>query len=329
MSTVSIYDIANDAWYSQDTTGDIPGQLAQGCSVVASAPDNSSHNIYWYGGFDGINSSSTFSDDVWVLSVPSFVWTKLYSGNSTHGRAGHRCVKPYPDQMFVVGGYTSQTTEDNYPACIEGNIVQNFNLSSGEWLTSYSPLVWSNYTVPSAIVSKIGGTSTGGSEIIQPSPSGWSDPALATVFGTEYVGTPTTNWYPYNLSSPSSSSTSSSSSSSSGGLPSWVGPVLGVVLGLLALSAIIAGFLLWRRRQYKKRRGSATTAETPDTRRGRILSWVRGQPMGMPPGKAMTVTSEATEAPTSPYSELEGPSVTSKTVSVSEVADQQIYEMPG
>jgi len=109
MTTVSVYDVANKVWYEQETSGDSPGALNQGCTVVASAEDMSSHNIYWYGGYNGIHPDQPFSDDVYVLSIPSFIWTRVYAGNSTHGRAGHRCAKPYPDQMVVVGGYSILT----------------------------------------------------------------------------------------------------------------------------------------------------------------------------------------------------------------------------
>ena len=52
MSTISFYDIADKVWYEQPTNGVGPGQLTQGCAVLASAQDMSSHNIYWYGGYD-------------------------------------------------------------------------------------------------------------------------------------------------------------------------------------------------------------------------------------------------------------------------------------
>jgi hypothetical protein len=106
MSTVSIYDIATQQWYEQNTTGNIPSALTQGCTVRELAQDGFSHNIYWYGGFDGLSMTETLSDGVWVLSLPSFIWTKIYSGIASHTRAGHLCAKPYPDQMIVIGGYT-------------------------------------------------------------------------------------------------------------------------------------------------------------------------------------------------------------------------------
>ena len=127
MSTVSVYDIARQQWYEQVVTNDIPSALTQGCSVLESAQDGSSHNIYWHGGFNGYNAAETLSDDVWVLSIPSFTWTKLYPGTKTYGRAGHVCVKPYPDQMIVVGGYTSLAGTSL--TCLP-EFVRVFNLST-------------------------------------------------------------------------------------------------------------------------------------------------------------------------------------------------------
>src|SRR5882762_6933066 len=108
--------------YMQQTSGDIPPQLTLFCSVVAAAADNSSYNIYIYGGYDGIDSSHHTSDDVYVLSIPSFTWVKVYSGTSTHGRSGHKCVKVHPDQMFVLGGIH----QGDATICLNA-IIQVFN----------------------------------------------------------------------------------------------------------------------------------------------------------------------------------------------------------
>ena len=45
MEYVSIYDIANNTWYTQQTTGDIPEWRVGGCSVVAPAQDESSFSM--------------------------------------------------------------------------------------------------------------------------------------------------------------------------------------------------------------------------------------------------------------------------------------------
>lgn len=97
MDTIDIFDIAsldgggNGTWYKQNTTGDIPAPRELFCLVAASAPDNSSHNMcvsccglsatltltggisYLYG---GRNDTGMF-DQVYVLSLPQFRWTKV------------------------------------------------------------------------------------------------------------------------------------------------------------------------------------------------------------------------------------------------------------
>ncbi len=136
----------------QNTTGDFPPPLSQFCSVVAAAKDRSSFNIYIYGGYDGTDSEKRPSDDVYILSLPSFTWVKAYSGTSTHGRNGHKCVKPYPDQMFVLGGEYIDNSQ-----CVEGGIIQVFNLNTLKFQDKYDPSVWSDYEVPALVTAKIGG----------------------------------------------------------------------------------------------------------------------------------------------------------------------------
>jgi hypothetical protein len=154
METVSVYDVDSQRWYLQNTTGDTPPQLTQFCSVLASATDGSSHNIYIYGGYDGIEYDAAPSDDVYILSLPSFKWVKAYSGSgtTTHGRSGHRCMKVYPNQMFAVGGQRLDPTN-----CLEGGVVVNFNLNTLAFQDYYEPTEWSEYKVPDILTEKIGG----------------------------------------------------------------------------------------------------------------------------------------------------------------------------
>lgn len=145
--------LINNDRYLQNTTGDIPPQLTLFCSVVAPASDSSSFNIYIYGGYDGVNAESTPSDDVYILSVPSFTWIKAYSGQAVHGRSGHKCLKVYPDKMFVLGGIF----QNNPAVCLDGGFIQVFNLNTLEFQDTYSPTDWSNYSVPSIVTRQIGG----------------------------------------------------------------------------------------------------------------------------------------------------------------------------
>ncbi|KFY77754.1 hypothetical protein V499_02931, partial [Pseudogymnoascus sp. VKM F-103] len=327
ITTVSVYDVESKTWFQQDTTGG-PAKTAwtQGCTVVASAPDGSSHNIYYYGGFDGINLRSPFNDEVWILSLPSFTWVKAAVGRSGHGRAGHRCIKPYPDQMIVLGGYpanggTAQT-------CVTGGIVQLFNLTSLQWIDSYDPRVWSNYTVPSVVTAAIAGAAS----------TKWNNASLATVFETEYDTSKITPWYPYAYTSTPTNPTNppvpttTTVPAPGGGTPKWLAPVLGVVLTLVVLSALAIAFLLYRRRRYLRRRDSV--AATSEVNRNRILSWVWGHDP-----KTGTVTSD--ETPSTAFDDDSAGvggggrhlsttgTVPSVSVNVVEAGGDMVYELPG
>ncbi|KAK4235846.1 hypothetical protein C8A03DRAFT_17452 [Achaetomium macrosporum] len=287
MSTIDIYEVASGRWYRQRTTGG-PGQLTRGCAVFARAQDGSSFNIYYYGGYDGLHQEQAFSDDVWVLSLPSFTWVQLVSSN-VEGRAGHKCVMPYPDQMLVIGGYPSIASGGTL-GCLR-ETIRVFNLSTGTWIDRYDPAVYSNYTVPSAVYNAIGGSGTGGATATTPSPSGWDSDELASVFATQYPMSKITAYYPYASVGPANNTNPNvpapSAQDEGGGVPSYLPPVLGVVLGVVFLTVVAVLILLWRRRRYL-RRSTMSEAETEDTNGHRIKSWLRGQPSEV---KAPTITS--------------------------------------
>ncbi|KAI8628258.1 hypothetical protein F5Y19DRAFT_438726 [Xylariaceae sp. FL1651] len=282
MANVDIYDIAGGKWYQQPTIAG-PPQLAMGCAVVASAQDFSSYNIYYYGGFDGLHGEQDFNDDVWILSLPSFMWMKVSSGKPEHARAGHQCIMPYPDQMVTVGGFRAPNGESM--PCLDGGILQVFNLTEGNWLDSYDPDSWNMYGVPEMIHLMIGGNYSGGATMTTPTPSGWATQELASVFATTYPAAKITTFYPYSSQGPGNG-TRGSWSGSKGGTPSWVAPVLGVVLGLVFVTAIAVAILLYRRRKlwWKKNGGSENTPNEPADR---VTRW-----LGQTNAKTPTVTTD-------------------------------------
>lgn len=326
MQTIDIYDVASNTWYTQPTTGG-PSTRARGCAVLATASDSSSFNIYYYGGYDGIHVTDPFHDDVWVLSLPSFTWTQINNGTDSHARAGHKCFTPYPDQLMAIGGYPPLTGSISKPNCLDVGPIVMFNLTSGEWMDSYDPTKYGDYGVPEKVQAVIGGHASGGATATKPSPSGWATAALGKVFATPYDQKKITSYWPYaaaqTASSPAEPAPKPASKSS--GLPSWVGPVLGVILGLIALTCVIVLFCLWRRRKSLKNRSSTNTSEEAGLR---ILSWIRGQPHSH---KAATETTS--EVPTSPeMREYLHPSHTpSASVSVPplhhEMDDTQLVEL--
>ncbi|PKS07316.1 hypothetical protein jhhlp_005918 [Lomentospora prolificans] len=266
IKSIDIYDIGNDKWFRQETSSsESPPVTAQGCAVVQHASDFSSFNIYYYGGYTGEDRKEGFSDDVWILTMPSFKWIKAHSGTEAHARAGHKCVSPYPDQMMVFGGFTPKLGSG--PTCLEGGVIQLFNLTSLEWIDSYSPVVYAEYGVPEAVRKEIGGESWGGATANSPAASGgWSEESLQTLFETPYPSERIKTWYPYEPVEPSSRpgvSVSGEGKKSGSKLPGWVPPMLGAVLGLIAVVLVGIAIFVWRRRRILRagsRHGSVSTA---------------------------------------------------------------------
>lgn len=245
MTKLSIYDVKGEKWYTQSTTGDSPPPTADACAVVAHENGTNSYQIYVYGGYSGDLSSEPYNN-IWILSVPSFEWKQVISSDADGGRYGHICVTPYPDQMLVIGGAGGF----QFQPLPGGKMVQILNLTSLEWNDEYNPSVWAEYTIPDAVKSQ--------NNLNQPAAS--MDPELANLFQQPYE-TQTTIWYPY--TTPSSSGTK------------WLAPVLGGVLGGVAIA--VTAYLTWLFRRRKTRRASQpATSETQgaDSQAG-VENWRR------------------------------------------------------
>ncbi|KAK3319276.1 hypothetical protein B0H66DRAFT_575753 [Apodospora peruviana] len=324
MSTIDIYDIKSGDWFSQPTV-DAPSQLTRGCAVVAPAQDSSSFNIYYYGGYDGLAQDKPFNDDVWVLSLPSFTWTKLTQGSGS-GRAGHKCFMPYPDRMLAIGGYTSST--GTMPTCLQ-ETIRVLDLNTGTWLDEYDPATYSNYSVPDVIVKRIGGSPTGGATATTPLPSGWVSTDLSDVFSKQYPTSKILKYWPYPVETPTNNTNPNvpppdTGGGGGGGVPSFLPPVLGVVLGLMFLTMIAVLILLYRRRKLFKagNRGAISEAGTEDTNGHRIMSWMRGQG-SEPKAPTVTETSDYT-TPSSPADESAVGLVPQQPSSMAEIMGTEI-----
>ncbi|EGX96214.1 Galactose oxidase/kelch, beta-propeller [Cordyceps militaris CM01] len=297
MSTIDIYDVANSTWYQQPTTGG-PGTRTRGCAVVAPAADRSSFNIYYYGGFDGVDTSGSFPDDVWVLSLPSFTWTKISDGIPNHGRAGHKCFLPYPDQMMIVGGYTGGSDSQ----CLGGGPVVLLNLTSGAWMDHYDPTTFGTYGVHDKVQAVIGGNSAGHATATAPTPSGWATPALGNVFANTYDVKKMKTYWPYNPSSTNKTGPdypSPAPEQPSKGVPNWMAPILGVVLGLVLITGSLLVFCVWRRR-VAARKGSVDASSSHEAMSERLFSWAKGHNHPKPTDPSAHSAYEASEVARSP-----------------------------
>lgn len=193
--------VGDSKWYLKTATGQIPPNRRKFCAGSTWAKDQSSYNIYIYGGY-GFGENITGFDDVWILTLPTFEWIKWYpdgAGDSTpHGLL--TCNVIDNAQMIVIGGNNTNDTQCDAPD-VNGQHNLNLgqlNVNNAKWY-QYLPNL-TDYLVPPAIVSVTGGSPQGNATNLSPV-NGWSDTALSVYFGakaqfdtrtpTRYIPSPT------------------------------------------------------------------------------------------------------------------------------------------
>ncbi|KAL8367072.1 hypothetical protein RB595_007986 [Gaeumannomyces hyphopodioides] len=118
-SSLKVYDIGQKKWHTQPATGEAPMPRRDFCSVGVRGP-NGTYEIFVYGGaYDPNVANPTILDNVYILSLPGFFWTRAPSRGT--GRVSHSCAVVGKRQMLSVGG--SDRTHD----------------SGGEWTNSKDP----------------------------------------------------------------------------------------------------------------------------------------------------------------------------------------------
>ena len=244
LANISIYDIGNATWYQQMATGDIPPWRYMGCSVIVSAPDQSSHSIYVFGGWG--NSFGGSDGDVYVLSIPSFRWIRVNTDSNRRSR--HSCNIVGNHTMLVVGGIQpvgqqvlplDATGCDTTPMFAQG--LGMFSLNNHTWSTNYDPSTGAApYEIHPSISNVIGGNENGSAAIQTPA-GGFSQQALGTLLGAHQGSMNAVGTIP-NSTSPAGMQRLSR------------GIIAGIVIATIAGLAIILTltYVLLRRRHLRK-----------------------------------------------------------------------------
>lgn len=243
MSTIFLYDIAEGKWYQHSATGQIPENRRKFCAGATWAQDQSSYNIYLYGGA-GFAENATGFDDVYILTLPSFTWIKWYPTEPGPGYPHHSLTCNVIDnsQMLIIGG-----TFPASDACDAPDVWGTHNLDLGK--NNPDQVKWNlfnpnltTYYVPSEIVDVVGGGSTGGATVTAP-PTGWDSGDLSVYFQqrASYAARTPTRAIPGSTSTPHDSNESNKNA--------IIGGTVGGVVGFLLLAGVTTFLCIRKRRQ--------------------------------------------------------------------------------
>ncbi|KAI1333772.1 hypothetical protein F5Y15DRAFT_325094 [Xylariaceae sp. FL0016] len=240
MEQIFVYDILSSRWYEQTASGDVPEMRSKFCAGVAWAEDQSSYNIYLYGG-RGMPPATAGFDDVYILSIPSFTWIKFYPTDGTNEGRPHNsltCNVIDNSQMIIIGGtFPLDQDCDAPPQWGSHNLdLGKQNANHAVW-NLYDPSITS-YAVPDEIYNVIGGNAQGGATKTQPD-GGFDEQDLSVLLPRKFTAAART---------PKRSVTSSSN-----GAALSTGAIAGIAVGgAVALIAAVLGCCLFMRRRKKK-----------------------------------------------------------------------------
>ncbi|KAL9609406.1 MAG: hypothetical protein Q9167_005830 [Letrouitia subvulpina] len=150
---VYIFDLISQQWSTQGVTGTKPQPATAPC-VVGVQGDDSTYEIFWYGGRVEGDLDGTISEGaVYVLSLPSFNWQKQNSTPET-GRYFHSCSVVGNRQMLAVGGIVRNASSDiqNDDSIQDPweQAIGVFDLTAMEWRDDYDPHA-ASYVTPDAV----------------------------------------------------------------------------------------------------------------------------------------------------------------------------------
>lgn len=251
LTEIKFYDIASNAWYYQRAEGAVnpvatPPFRVEPCTVMQAAADNSSYNIYMFGGSTGDEEESS-RNDMWILSLPSFKWFKVSDPTGAPsdipgGRTSHTCQIIGNRQMAIIGGGRSA---EAHKQCLSASLFI-FDMSTLSWSSGFDP-IQTAYSLPALITDVIGGHGGGGANPTFNRPTLWDNNYTTKIFEHELEGSVTTG-----PSDAAKTKTASPGVSSRLPTAAIVGGVVGGIVVLAALGAI--GMV------YRKRRGRKTSA---------------------------------------------------------------------
>ncbi|KAK7430021.1 hypothetical protein QQZ08_003411 [Neonectria magnoliae] len=249
MEEIIIYDLLSGKSYTQNATGDVPEMRRRFCAGATWPDDQSSYNIYLYGGLGEAEGSSGF-DDIYVLSIPTFTWVKMYPADSNQtGDFPHHslsCNVINEAQMIVHGGFFPLTND-----CDSEEQWGLHNMDLGRQNKDKSP--WAlydpdktKYVLPTDIISVVGGKSTGGATKTAPA-DGFAHQDLKALMTRQ--ASAATRSATRAVDSQDASDTPSSTPQPDSGLSTGAIVGIGVGGGAVLILVLVGAWLFLRRRR--------------------------------------------------------------------------------
>ena len=218
LDAIPFYDVETGLWFTQNTSwinNEQPEPRTRFCAVLFRNEVDDTWDLWLHGG----QRMSDFSGvpDIYVLSMPSFIWTKLSTDSpQTNEIRSHTC-HALGGQLLVVGGYPAGTSLGANASC-DAQYLKVLNIGADELTWNDGYIVGSKYRSPRKVRETVQGNRT-------PFRVGFANKKLEEAFRHREPSPPP------------------------------VGTIVGIVISVVAAVALLSGlvFLYWRRRRHQRK----------------------------------------------------------------------------
>ncbi|KAI9891894.1 MAG: hypothetical protein M1814_002279 [Vezdaea aestivalis] len=232
-TNVLLWDIDRRTWANQSTSfiNEKPEARTRFCSVLVRGQNYNTWDLWIFGGQRLIDGGLP-TDDLWVLSMPSFVWSRIsvpQSGFPVTTRSP--TCNAVGQQLLIFGGYPPGAVVLENATC-DSEYLKIFDMSDPGWKSSYK--INTVYNTPDQVVQRV---ELGSAERRRPYQNPWSSTRLQEAFD-----------YDLSLRKPPTKGTSKSGGLSAG---AKAGVAVGAVIFGVLVAAVIA-LVIRRRRQNRQ-----------------------------------------------------------------------------
>ncbi|CUS07228.1 unnamed protein product [Tuber aestivum] len=136
---VMLYDLDGKKWINQSTTfykGEAPITRTRFCGQTVYSDETKTWELWVHGGML-MEPLGEAAPDAWVLTMPSFIWTRVEVPDSMVRMRSHTC-NAVGSQLLIIGGYPPSAQVEKDAPC-DSELIKVLDMNQVTWSSHYTP----------------------------------------------------------------------------------------------------------------------------------------------------------------------------------------------
>ncbi|KAG0636096.1 hypothetical protein HOY80DRAFT_386830 [Tuber brumale] len=136
---VMFYDLDNKNWINQSTTfynREVPVPRTRFCGQTVYSDETKTWELWIHGGML-MEPLGEAVPDAWILTMPSFIWTRVQIPESMARMRSHTC-NAVGSQLLILGGYPPSAQVEQDAPC-DSELIKVLDMNAMTWSSHYAP----------------------------------------------------------------------------------------------------------------------------------------------------------------------------------------------